>query len=362
MGDFYTDNLATLLGKPKATIADYVEQNGILVPRRYSTLDDALSSGVPIIARSEHPQDYEGASNLLNSFQMPPKVASKPEELIVMLAKDKSEIDEYCELSGVSREQFMSQVSLSFWEKINGMNITVSADSAIDGRYHILVRGTGAYYIEADNGSVKFFAENKSRKYLALDVEKLIDFYEKVRGLYNFDPSHCYIMEVQIADGKIYFLQLHRGRDLRKSKFELERPPKQGEYEAALVRGCTIPEGRTFKTVIYHGEFKLKDIEGSAHPEMDLFFQEMMYRRTGLQIAFAHHMSTIASSVDYHGTMSKMFKPEISLLIDDAKFRELVSHSEVWDMVKAKIRTHQDQYAVFRVVADGRKAYISRVN
>ena len=66
--DYYLEDIARLEGQPKRAIADYVEQNGILVPRRFASLQDARASGLPIIARSEHPQDYAGASGILKSL------------------------------------------------------------------------------------------------------------------------------------------------------------------------------------------------------------------------------------------------------------------------------------------------------
>lgn len=58
---------------PKREIADYVEQNGILVPERFQGLEQALDyvkSGGEVIVRSEHPQEYNGASGLLISYSI----------------------------------------------------------------------------------------------------------------------------------------------------------------------------------------------------------------------------------------------------------------------------------------------------
>ncbi len=67
MGDYYTENIAQLKGQPKRTIGDYVASQGILVPTRFDSLKDARASGKPFIARSEHPQDYDGVSGLVDS-------------------------------------------------------------------------------------------------------------------------------------------------------------------------------------------------------------------------------------------------------------------------------------------------------
>ncbi|MBS3095869.1 hypothetical protein J4480_00345 [Candidatus Woesearchaeota archaeon] len=68
--DYYIQNPERLQGQPKRTIADYVEQNGVLVPRRFDSLAEARKSKKAILLRSEHPQDYDGISGLLDSFQL----------------------------------------------------------------------------------------------------------------------------------------------------------------------------------------------------------------------------------------------------------------------------------------------------
>jgi len=66
MADFYLEHPEELK-QPKRDIEDYVESNEILVPQRFDSLKEAKKSGLKIIARSEHPQDYAGISDLLKS-------------------------------------------------------------------------------------------------------------------------------------------------------------------------------------------------------------------------------------------------------------------------------------------------------
>ena len=68
--DYYLQNPEALEGQPKKTIADYVEQNGILVPRRFDSLSEARKSHKRILLRSEHLQEYDGISGLLDSFDL----------------------------------------------------------------------------------------------------------------------------------------------------------------------------------------------------------------------------------------------------------------------------------------------------
>ena len=68
MQDYYLQKPEALLGQPKRAIADYVEQKGILVPIRFDSLQEARNSQLPILVRSEYPQeDYGGVSGLLQS-------------------------------------------------------------------------------------------------------------------------------------------------------------------------------------------------------------------------------------------------------------------------------------------------------
>ena len=68
MIDYYLEDTTRLNGQPKRTISDYVESQGVLVPRRFATLEEARRSRVKVIARSEHEQDYDGVSDLGESF------------------------------------------------------------------------------------------------------------------------------------------------------------------------------------------------------------------------------------------------------------------------------------------------------
>ena len=130
MSDFYIANPHELRGKPKATIADYVEQNGILVPKRFATFDEALRYGLPIIARSEHTQDYDGASGLLKSPVIAPEQGITDEGVKKEILKGER-WRKYCALFGIGELQFETSVSVSYWEKIPGYNIGIIADLLI---------------------------------------------------------------------------------------------------------------------------------------------------------------------------------------------------------------------------------------
>ena len=156
MIDQYLANPALLKGQPKRLVADYVEQNGILVPRRFESLEEARKSGLPIIARSELLQDYDGCSGLVIS----PRFSGDADKYLwnsnlqsfidsVLdyqrypgLATDaclRTDLKRFCAISQINPEEFIEQLSFSFWEYVPGFNRTVTADSVIKeiGRAHV---------------------------------------------------------------------------------------------------------------------------------------------------------------------------------------------------------------------------------
>lgn len=142
--DYYLENRQRLEGQPKRAIADYVERNGMLVPRRFRTLEDVKTAGIQVIARSEHEREYDGVSGLLES----PKLGT-PHELTEFeqtylkegsigdgmapahlvdeadlkrraLNKSRTHSTNYCKLTGTDPVQFESEVSYSYWELLGG--------------------------------------------------------------------------------------------------------------------------------------------------------------------------------------------------------------------------------------------------
>ncbi len=53
--------------QPKREIALYVSSQGVQVPTLFEGIDEALESGREFIIRSEHPQEYQGMSGVLQS-------------------------------------------------------------------------------------------------------------------------------------------------------------------------------------------------------------------------------------------------------------------------------------------------------
>lgn len=215
--DYYLEDIARLEGQPKRAIADYVEQSGILVPRRFGSLKEARASGLPIIARSEHPQDYAGASGILKS----PWLDSDNDKSYMNLQseeelKEKALVNSwkyelFCRFSGYDKDKFKQEVSFSFWELFKGRgrySRAVIADSAIPGRHHIISYGsskdfgrTVSYIIAEQNTILTEYGRSDVELHAGLPA--LLETYERVRHLERFDPNHCPIMEFVTVGTKI---------------------------------------------------------------------------------------------------------------------------------------------------------------
>lgn len=336
MVDYYLENSSRLQGQPKRTIAKYVEQQGILVPRRFSSLGEARSAGVPVIARSEHPQEYGGVSGLLSSpsFSQIPKDLTESMIKREVYKKRKSDIDNYCKTFNTNLASLMDEMSFSFWEQLGGYNRTIIADSAIPGRYHVTTFSNtlpiGTYSIVEPQGNVQHFGESLPSD--ADNLVELVKLYEQVRNLDRFDPNHCPILEVQTVDGKNYFLQYHRTRDFSPASFSLDRAPKENEIEAVFTRGATPLEGVTAKRGV-----------GESYYNLQLLPAFFMFTHASFSIN-----DILEAAVHSHLETSFVYKPCVFVVAAKSQIAQIAG--EAWE----------DEPVLFRVVSDGRKAYVSR--
>ncbi len=370
MGDYYTAHRDELKGQPKRTIADYVKQQGIPAPRCFDSLAEARASGLPILVRSEHAQDYDGVSGLLRSVELSP---TDNEEMLLLRIRS-GDVGMYCRLLGLKWDDFKRQVSFSLWEKLEGYNRAVIADTAIWERYHIFTsrRSEGKQgffnYTIVEGGEVIFNHPEPLPPELQKGNGRAIDAYEKVRHLSRFDPQHCPLVEMQTVGETDFFLQYLRTRDFQASPFVLDRPPGPGEVQALLVRGATPLDGRVYKTTILSSahmrgeeETALREEEAAYTHGFASVFEELMYPRRKLQVIEC--MDTTDAMLTYivnknHSGRSPLFKPELSVLVDTSNF---MSHDE-FDKVWLKCRKEGlDMIINLHVISDGRKAYVERV-
>ncbi|MFA5049486.1 MAG: hypothetical protein WC501_00605 [Candidatus Micrarchaeia archaeon] len=377
--DFYLKHPAK---QPKLEIARYAQSCGILVPQIFESYEDAMRSGKDIIARSEHPQEYDGISGLLRS-----PVLSKDNEAFVGKGYDDfktkmMEIGEYniiphritdiCRYLNLDRDAFELEVSFSFWEYLSGVDQIVVADSSIEGRYHIMscdsnLEFSKKYYTIIDDGIVHEYLTsylNKLTSELRNGLDGLIKTYERIRNLENFDANHCPIMEFKTVGNKNYFLQYHRTRDFSPATFILDREPIEGEIKAPFVRGVTTPEGVICKTRVFASGPMLRETEEGAIyiPFGNLIYPEVMVRKrilTFFPFGSNQKLEKILSDLAYgHGSRSQIFKPQISII---AELGQLVNDNE-WNDAFIKAMEEKELPVIdFFVISDGRQAFFKRV-
>lgn len=384
--------------QPKREIADYVESMGVLVPRRFSSLSEAVASGLPIFVRSEHPQDYDGVSGLLNSFIINDKQRAAGKAVVERLGTEidwknyetifhgnrldvmhqiigqaetmpqadfehaltklsfKS-IERYCQLMKVPIDSFIRDISYSYWEKVDGENMTVVADSAVKGGYHILKKDSRIYIVYYDG---RIILNSDDREYNTSDISDLVDFYERVKTLPKFNASHCPLIELESNAGRLYFLQYLKTRDFAPASFVLEREAEPDELEAQLVRGATSQEGIVVNTTIYvASQPTVGPEEGCLNTYCDVMHEEIMTRMRRVQFLTAERFSSRLDRFVSHGLSSNFFKPAITLVLDDSETQErILSGLPREDEVDL---SHGPYQIPLRVISDGKRAFVRRV-
>lgn len=400
MTDYYLQDITRLQGQPKRTIADYVESQGILVPKRFANLSEARKSNKPILLRSEHPQEYDGVSGLLDSIGISPGCSAITSDNIeavkqryfeeLLKEKHRPNYRRYCRFLGLDENEFIRQASFSIWEKVPGLSRTIVSDSAIPGRYHIMsCDDKRTCYTIVEDGQIIQKAMQLPEELIA-GIPNLIETYEQVRNLARFDSNHCPIMEFQTFDGKNYFLQYHRTRDFEPATFTLDRALEDGEIEALFVRGATPKEGIKAKVSVYYADslgnsnFNPEDEEGSFDFHDNSVFSELQFRRRKLQAISQKPIKAFIYAATNHSPRSRMFKPEVSAIIpielviknnevifgdDNVNFGDgrkyfprdpILKDGEVIFNFREESKKGHNSFMNLQIISDGRRAFIRR--
>jgi len=395
--------------QPKADIADYIEQNWILVPRRFNNLKEALESWKDFIIRSEQRREYNWASGLLESmwiilskkdlwfrhykwefnsldeiFQNILKYWWRKSRSILWyicgnldsLSQDEVEnaiklnnyqyIDIYCLLLWIDKEEFTKNISFSYWELLWWYNRSIIADSSVKWRYYIYTHGGNTKNICVyDNGSliINWFNSSEKQSNISQLPKKLIDwisgvieFYEKIRNLPRFNSNHCPLIEFQTYDWDNYFLQYHRTRDFQSADFVLNRDLEQDEFEVDIVRWITPKDGLELDLVVHYWKFDIRqeDWTISERSQNEIFDEIMSRKRILKAIPYWLDHFVACSMVWWHWTKSDYFNPQLSLVIP----KVILKYS--WDKVYWQYthETWKDSIMRVRVISDWRKAYI----
>lgn len=363
--------------QPKHDIAVSVAGEGGLVPDLYGDYDEAKRH-FPAFARSEGRWEHAlflngtrvgGISGLLDSYDLDNNVLEHGKYLASLgfvtpdrertssdyaahlrdtgvfnerrfhhaLARNKIDfITPFCRLTGTSLDDFFAQTSYSYWQNLGGINATIVADDVFSDRYHVIVDGrknksAGCGYGLIDSQERKIlrnYSVNVDWRNI-LEQYPIAQYYEWLRRLSLFDPNHCPIIECQLVNGAIYFLQYHIGRDFVGRSFKLQRTAGNGETEVVPLRGATPPEGIdiiiALSTPRTQGPFA-PDHNGLLEPglrgdteDMQPPYRELAWRVMALSFANIIRPSanifkeSLRNMADGHAHKSQLFKPTVAV-------------------------------------------------
>lgn len=401
--DFYIENPPR---QPKQEIATYIESKGIegiRVPRRYS-LEEAIevSHTSPVIFRTEHPDEYAGASGVGSSVVYGPEANLQSiEDVLGRLAiVNEEEVKEHyrparepklSELtSGTAPvddpivDQKYSELSYSAWEVIPGINKTIYRDDVVPNKFHILSgwsktddsgeEASVSNYMQVVNGEIVFESGEKADPELTKANLGLIGMYVDITNLERFQTGHSSIMEFQQSSreedrGQQYFLQIHRGRDGAQVDFELQEMPP-GYHCIANVRGSTPPEGIQVEFLINTFNKDPRHPERCSYYRQDYLQTKQDPRKAKVVVTKTSLEMLAGNYAMSHFRTDVLTKPELVLFPDkklpfsnrlyDFKFHEVSQEFEIRYLEENGRRVRMiDQVFNAHVISDGKKAYIS---
>ena len=369
--DYY---LAHRTDTPKFTIGNYVDEEiqkdpeefqSLKVPRRFyrikngekvSCHKEATKSWVPFKARSEHEQDYDGISWLLETFDFA-AWEEVDERKLMEDTRNNARLITYCKLQNINIDEFMKGVSFSYWEDIPGRNVTIVRDEVVEKRYHVFMKnGFWNYHVCIDSGKITLWSLLYGIK--LEQVLNLIEYYKNISRLHNFDPFQYPNIEFQLwSNGKDYFLQYKRGHQKKLDTWILSRELNPLEIEADFVRWSTMEWWEVFdldfndaKKMMYTGEL--------TH---NIKFWDYIKMKLPVCIGFWEDGDY---DLDSHGISAQICHSEVYVYIDIEPFKNLYADffslqqftlfqftEEGLDKVKFKVH----------IEADGNKGYIKFV-
>lgn len=374
--------------QPKKTVGDYVDSQGILVPRRFETFEEAqfaAQNGTSVLARSEHPDEYSGPSGLGNSSPFVEDLDDllKPRHHIRGRDFRTGLYERYIRTSGAEEPgSYLSKISESYWESIKGVNVTVIADDAVEDRYHIFghrYRGepgslptmvTGA--IVEENGDIQRITHSGERDdEFPARFKEIIDFYNQIRRLDRFNAAHCPVVEIQLSDedDQLYFLQYHRARDAAPSSERLdpsEYDEREGWVKADAVRGVLLGTRTLDLAIRYQGmrggttKSWLIDLpeDGSASGDYTfLALDELIGRQRIAHLIPSNFDNEYDKIAAHHGPRSRMFKPQVSLLTNPSRRHDYISEELQEEATELAYGQDKEVRIKTDVASDGRDGY-----
>jgi hypothetical protein len=381
--------------QPKLEPAEYIESLdiGIKVPRRFATAADtviAIRSGKTVMARSEHPGEYDDFSDIFKTHywdeewlekstektaQMLRQGASEPEiqdhlrqEQFLGTIEGPSLADRYAKLNGIRPESFGSQLSYTYWEHIPGYNVVVTADDTQAGKYYVGVQSREWGFKET------WIVEDGSPEHRLAGAEdpisdkRLIEAYETIRNLDCFDSNNCPLIELQVdGEGDVWFLQYMKGRTFTPSTARLH----QRDYRAAdgwrradAVRGMlgsflTLQAGLIYPEQYGLSEdLPLPEFEEASfdrYPEKALL--HTLLRDRICSIYTRGKQNVYNGIADGHTVRSQWFRPQASISISERSLAAIIDRPLHGRLLAAE---RQDLMArvLVDVASDGKRGFI----
>jgi hypothetical protein len=334
--------------QPKREIVEYVGNQGFTVPRIFESFAAARQELTDrnILIRGEHPQDYNGASDLIISTTSWDELDERAAEA----GKDPG--DYLASAMGVApyenrnfNDYFLlwndtvpdNQTSMSFWENIDDKDkAVIYRDPARPQTNHVLYLATEnrgltrpgltRNYVLYDRQSdvVESLVQDTGRN-IEPAVRQVSNLFDQIASLPYFDPQHCYLAEFVINQQDTpYFVQMHRGRDAQEPATHNVDPEDFSDewYTADMVIGSTEPEGLvipTFQIVspaqrlpaidalkAGHGHFVNRAAGGLAI--------EFLALNTPLYIHGHDGQTVLGEAVYGHGARSGLYRPPLSIV------------------------------------------------
>ncbi len=280
--------------------AAHAAAQGIRIPRVFTAFEEGrdfvLQQNGKLIIRTEHPLEREGLSglNMSHTVSLEDVVLHEQEGGLFASFRDFNSVlldymmqdwhkkrgsaRHYCELHGLSLDEYVAGLTHSYWEYVSGYNLYVVADPVISNRYRLfagwneLKNNSREYPVtsyDVFDGEVKLTG---GRTHAAV-IEKIGDIlrlYNKVREV--FGQEMCWVVEMQLAgNGELYFLQRSVGQLFKPCEWSFG-PPETchflvgHQYGFGEVRGTTPKEGVELSFLFERGVRAkwFKDYEHSA--------------------------------------------------------------------------------------------------
>ena len=243
--------------KSKSQVLEYLEQEGIPVPKTYGKLNlGSLISNSPgnIILRSDHPGEIDGFEGIFDS---------------PILGFNTEKLESYCRKNNLNVRDILSQLELNIQEYLPYTVIgRIYAHPNDESRFFLtaqMFKKGKCYYsrsvciplIKSKNrieGKIPELSDewgdNKENCIRLKDnLDQLITWYEKVSSLPKFNDGYVWEMEfgagLGLMDVDFHALQMRKFRLRQKSNFLLDKRIKRNNKRTVVdtVFGLTPEEG-----------------------------------------------------------------------------------------------------------------------